>query len=61
MAQVIVDTGPLVALLDRSEQHHDWTLDQLRRLEDSLLTCDAVLTEVCYLLATYPKAIQQLR
>ena len=61
MAAVIVDAGPLVALLDRAEQHHAWTRDQLHRLEAPLLTCDAVLTEACYLLAGHPAALKQLR
>ena len=61
MEAVIVDAGPLVALLDRGEQHHGWTQEQLRRMEVPLVTCDAVLTEACYLLADHPPALKQLR
>ena len=61
MAQVIVDAGPLVALLDRAEQHHEWTRERLRQIEGPMVTCDAVLTETCYLLSEYPLALRQLR
>jgi predicted nucleic acid-binding protein len=60
MAFIIVDSGPLVALLDRGEKHHAWAQEQLRGMEGPLLTCDAVLTEVCYLLADHPTALKQL-
>jgi hypothetical protein len=29
----IVDTGPLVAFLDRGVRHHAWTVAQLRTLD----------------------------
>ena len=61
MAKIIVDTGPLVALLDEAEQHHIWTRDQLLLIRQPLLTCDAVLTETCYLLSSYPRALKQLQ
>ena len=50
MTPVLLDTGFLVALLDRSEQHHDQCADLLAGLEAPLITCEAVLAEACYLL-----------
>jgi predicted nucleic acid-binding protein len=50
-ASVIVDTGPIVALLDADDQHHAWVKGQFARLRPPLLTCEAVLTESCFLLA----------
>lgn len=47
----IVDTGPLVALLDAREPHHAWARETLRRLETALQTCEAVLSEACFLLS----------
>lgn len=56
MAAAIVDTGPLVAFLDRSERHHRWVADRIEELEAPLLLCEAVLTEATYLLARCPAA-----
>ena len=47
---VLVDAGPLVALLTRRERLHAWTRDALARLPAPLLTCEAVLAEAAYLL-----------
>lgn len=48
--QTLVDTGPLVAAFDRSEQHHLWAVEQLRALAPPLLTCEAVMSETAFLL-----------
>ena len=47
---IIADTGPLVAYLDRSDQHHAWAKQVMATLTEPLLTCDAVLAEVTFLL-----------
>lgn len=47
---IIADTGPLVAYLDRSDQHHAWAKEVMDTLTKPLLTCDAVLAEVTFLL-----------
>ena len=47
---IIADTGPLVAYLDRSDQHHAWAKDVMGTLTEPLLTCDAVLAEASFLL-----------
>lgn len=46
----LVDTGPLIALLEAAEQDHAWVVETLRSAPLPLLTCDAVLTEACFLL-----------
>lgn len=48
---VVVDTGPIVALLDADEAHHDWVAACLEDLRPPLLTCEAVLTEATFLIA----------
>jgi predicted nucleic acid-binding protein len=50
-ASVIVDTGPIVALLDADDQYHAWVRAQFARLRPPLLSCEAVLTESCFLIA----------
>jgi uncharacterized protein len=47
----IADTGFLVALLSRDDQHHTWAVQQSSTLQLPLLTCEAVLTETCFLLS----------
>lgn len=48
----IADTGLLVGLLDRRDQHHAWAREVIRGLSSPLLTCEAVITEVGYLVGT---------
>ncbi len=50
IAQVIVDTGPLVAFLNRRDNWHDWAVERLGEIHAPLLTCEAVLSEVAFLL-----------
>jgi predicted nucleic acid-binding protein len=47
---VILDTGPLVAFLNGRDKYHEWTLRQWAEIEPPLLTCEAVLSEACFLL-----------
>lgn len=48
---VLIDTGPIVALLNRRDQHHDWTKATAARLDSPLYTCEAVLAEAHHLLS----------
>lgn len=45
----ILDTGPLVALLNARDPHHVWVRDQWEMIEAPLLTCEAVIGEACFL------------
>jgi uncharacterized protein len=54
--RAIVDTGPLVALFDRAEDHHAWVAARMEELEAPLLACEPVLTEAMYLLGRHTKA-----
>lgn len=63
MRRLLVDTGPLVALLNRRDKYHDWARATFDGLEPPLFTCEAVLTESAYLvrdLAGGPTAILDL-
>ena len=51
---LLLDTGPLVALLDRRDVHHEWTKDLFRETRPPAYTCEAVLSEVCFLLRSLP-------
>lgn len=50
MTRLIVDTGPLVAMLSRTETSHEWCVQALSGFDGELLTCEAVLTEAFFLL-----------
>ena len=51
---VIADTGIIVAALNKREKYHIWTLEQMHSLTVPMLTCEAVITEACYLMQSQP-------
>ena len=57
----ILDTGPLVAVLDATDQWHGWAAPKLRELNEPLWTCGAVLSETSFLLGLHPPAVARLR
>lgn len=59
-APVIVDSGVLVALLDARDQHHAWARASLEDLGGSLSTCDAVVSETCFLIGLRPRVLRRL-
>jgi predicted nucleic acid-binding protein len=48
---VLVDAGPLVAIIDRGDPDHDACIETLETLRDSLITVWPAFTEAMYLLA----------
>lgn len=48
--RILLDTGPLVAALDRRDRWHSWAVSQLDKIQPPLLTCEAVLSETHFLL-----------
>jgi uncharacterized protein len=47
---VLLDTGPLVALLKQQDHHHQWAKAEWAKISPPLLTCEAVITEACFLM-----------
>ena len=50
MTRVVIDTGPIVALLNRRDRHHAWARDVLDTVDPPIFTCEAVVSEACFLL-----------
>ena len=50
MKEIIADTGPLVAYLDRSDRDHAWAKEVFSVITRPLLTCEAVIAEALFLL-----------
>ena len=50
--RVILDTGPLVAIINGRDKYHKWATLQWSQIDPPLLTCEAVLSEACFLLGS---------
>lgn len=50
MSAVLLDTGVIVACLDRSERYHEVCASAVSDTTLPLVTCEAVIAESCYLL-----------
>ena len=54
MARALVDTGAVVALVNRADRHHRAAVDWFQRFRGELMTTEAVITEAAYVLAASP-------
>lgn len=46
----LLDTGPIVAYLYSRDAYHDWAVEAFSEVQPPVITCEAVLTEACFLI-----------
>ena len=52
MSRIAIDTGPLVALLNRRDRHYEWVREVLDTVEPPIFTSEPVVSEACFLLSS---------
>jgi predicted nucleic acid-binding protein len=57
---VILDTGPLVGLLDARDEHHDWTVERMKQIASPMITCESVVSEALFVLGRRKNPIHRL-
>jgi predicted nucleic acid-binding protein len=60
MKRVLLDSGPIVAILSRRDQYHKVCVEALKEMPGPLFTCWPVLTEAAWLLRRDSNAVQKL-
>ena len=58
---LLLDAGPLVAALNRTDEHHAWAKSILPKLKGRAITCEPCVTEALHLLENASRAIVALR
>jgi predicted nucleic acid-binding protein len=60
MSPLILDTGPIVALLDRRDPLHEWVAPRFAKVSGPLFTTGAVVTEATYFLQNVRDGVARL-
>jgi predicted nucleic acid-binding protein len=47
---IILDTGPLVAYINQKDKYHTWAKKRFQEIAPPVLTCQAVISEACFLM-----------
>ena len=57
---VLVDTGPIVAVIDSDDSYHGVCKQQFGKLQGTLYTCWPAITEAAWLLRAFPEQVRSL-
>ncbi len=60
MEAVILDSGPLVAYFDASEEHHAWCARHFESIRPPMLSCEAALVEAMYLISSRGGKVERI-
>ena len=47
---ILIDSGAIIAYIDRRDEHHKWIEDQMAILKPPFYTCESVISESCFIL-----------
>ncbi len=50
MTRIILDTGPIVAFLNKRDKYFTWANEVFKLFKPPVYTCDSVISEACFLL-----------
>ncbi|WP_428236734.1 type II toxin-antitoxin system VapC family toxin [Gracilimonas sp.] len=57
---VFIDAGPIVAILNRRDQHHLWASEKISTIEENLVTTSIIISEAFHILRRVPNGIEGL-
>ncbi len=60
MKPILLDTGPIVALLDPTDELHHRCVDAIADTNGPLITCETVIAESCHLLRSVEGAVDSI-
>jgi uncharacterized protein len=58
--RVLIDTGPIIAILSEDDEHHDRCSEALTAMVPPLFTCWPVVTEAAWLLRKRPETVARM-
>lgn len=58
--RVVLDAGPIVALINRDDQFHGWAVARLKEMDAKLVTCEAAISESYFLVRHNPVGVATL-
>jgi hypothetical protein len=57
---ILLDTGPIVALLDPTDELYERCVDPIADTNGPLITCETIIAESCHLLRTIEGAADSI-